>query len=57
MSTLTLEPRDAGVLEAEDFEVEFDGDLTDSPLHDPQACVTTCVRTVATFAPCYISIK
>lgn len=57
MSTLTLEPRDAGVLEVEDFEVEFDGDLTDSPLHDPQACVNTCYPTIATFAPCHASLK
>ncbi len=57
MPTLTLEPRDAGVLEVDGLQVEFDGESMDSPLHGPQACVTTCVRTVATFNPCYISIK
>ena len=55
MPALTLEPRDAGVLEADDFAIDFEGELMEL-LHGPQACVNTCKRTVCSSFPCCPSI-
>ncbi|WP_433517253.1 SflA family class IV lanthipeptide [Nonomuraea sp. CA-143628] len=55
MSVLTMEPRDAGVLEYEDLAVDFEGELA-ALLHGPQACVNTCKRTVCSTFPCCPSI-
>jgi hypothetical protein len=53
MPILALEPRDAGALEAGDLTVSFDDDLLEA---QAQRCITTCKRTVCTWAPCCISI-
>jgi hypothetical protein len=55
MSALLLEPRDAGVLDPEDLDVDFEMELTEL-LHGPQACVNTCKRTVCSTFPCCPSI-
>jgi hypothetical protein len=55
MSTLTLEPRDAGVLDIEDLTVDFEDELTEF-LHGAQACGNTCKRTICTTYPCCVSI-
>jgi hypothetical protein len=55
MPTLTLEPRDAGVLDPDDLMVDFEDDLSDL-LNSPQACTFTCRRTVCTLNPCCVSI-
>jgi hypothetical protein len=55
MSTLTLEPRDAGALEDLDLAVDFEDELA-GLLHGPQACVNTCKRTVCSSYPCCPSI-
>jgi hypothetical protein len=55
MSALALEPRDAGVLDPEDLDVEFEMELMEL-LHGPQACVNTCKRTVCSSYPCCPSI-
>ncbi|CAM03883.1 hypothetical protein A8924_5001 [Saccharopolyspora erythraea NRRL 2338] len=55
MSALTLEPRDAGVLELDDVAVDFETELKEV-LHGPQACVNTCKRTVCSSWPCCPSI-
>ncbi|WAL68512.1 hypothetical protein ORV05_12300 [Amycolatopsis cynarae] len=55
MSTLTLEPRDAGVLDDEVLTVDFENELAEL-LHGPQACVNTCKRTVCSTFPCCPSI-
>jgi hypothetical protein len=55
MPTLTLEPRDAGVLDAEDLMVDFEDEVS-ALLHLPQACTFTCKRTVCTTYPCCVSI-
>ncbi len=56
MSTLLLEPRDAGVLDVDDFTVDFEDEVMEL-LYGPQACFNTCKRTVCTFNPCCLSIK
>jgi hypothetical protein len=55
MPTLTLEPRDAGVLDPDDLMVDFEDDLSDL-LYGAQACLGTCRRTVCTFNLCCISL-
>ncbi|MEW9550507.1 hypothetical protein [Nonomuraea sp. NPDC050783] len=55
MSVLALEPRDAGVLDLENLDVDFDGELT-ALLHGPQARVNTCKRTMCSSFPCCPSI-
>lgn len=55
MSVLALEPRDAGVLDLETFDLDFEGELS-KLLHGPQACVNTCKRTVCSSFPCCPSI-
>ncbi|MEV0089098.1 SflA family class IV lanthipeptide [Saccharopolyspora sp. NPDC003752] len=55
MSTLLLEPRDAGTVEIEDISVDFEIDLKEV-LHGAQACVNTCKRTVCSSFPCCPSI-
>jgi hypothetical protein len=55
MSTLLLEPRDAGTVEIEDISVDFEIDMKEV-LHGPQACVNTCKRTVCSSFPCCPSI-
>ncbi|MBW8485451.1 hypothetical protein [Actinomadura parmotrematis] len=55
MSVLTMEPRDAGVLDPEDLAVDFEAELAEL-LHGPQACVNTCKRTVCSSYPCCPSI-
>jgi hypothetical protein len=61
MSTLTLEPRDAGVLELDDLEVEFVGEPAGSPFHEVHACATSCNATLnpwtATLHHCDASYK
>lgn len=51
MPTLALEPRDAGTIDAEDLMVEFEQDLI-TTTSVPQACTSTCERTVVTTYPC-----
>jgi hypothetical protein len=55
MSALALEPRDAGVLDHEELDVDFEMELMEL-LHGPQACVNTCKRTVCSVFPCCPSI-
>lgn len=55
MPTLTLEPRDAGVLDPDDLLVDFEDEL-DGLLSSPQACTFTCRRTICTLNPCCVTI-
>lgn len=43
MATLTLEPRDAGVLELTDLEQSFFESINAMTYHESAQCVSTCV--------------